>query len=287
MNKLSIRSLIAFLVTWSFIVLTLTGIVLYIVPHGRIAYWTHWSLLGLGKDQWSGIHMMFGGLFIVTGVWHLVFNWKPFKRYLADRVGGHLRIRSELALASALALAILVLSALALPPASWVFALNERVKDAWVTDPVQEPPFGHAEEVSLAGLARRTDLDLDAARTVLDAAGIRYQDTNDSLGTIAKRNNTTPAALYALMHTARTSVTAEDRPAATRAELEARWAGTGIGRRSVEWIAAELGVERQTALQRLKRAGVESDGSEQLRELADRYEDYSPIDLLALIALGQ
>ena len=50
-NKQSLRSLIAFLVTWAFAVLTVTGIVLYIVPQGRIAYWTHWSLAGLDKEQ--------------------------------------------------------------------------------------------------------------------------------------------------------------------------------------------------------------------------------------------
>ncbi len=52
-NKHSSRSLIAFMVTWSFAVLTVTGIVLYIVPQGRIAYWTLWSFLGLSKDQWG------------------------------------------------------------------------------------------------------------------------------------------------------------------------------------------------------------------------------------------
>ena len=82
-NKHSTRSLIAFLVTWSFLVLTLTGIVLYVVPEGRVAYWVHWSLAGMGKDQWAWVHMMFGGLFIVTGITHLYFNWKPFKAYFA------------------------------------------------------------------------------------------------------------------------------------------------------------------------------------------------------------
>ena len=66
-NKHTFRSITAFVVTWSFFVLTTTGIVLYIVPHGRVAYWTLWSLAGLEKDQWAGIHMTFGGVFIITG----------------------------------------------------------------------------------------------------------------------------------------------------------------------------------------------------------------------------
>ena len=57
-NKQSTRSLIAFLVTWAFLVLMVSGIVLYLVPQGRVAYWVHWSLAGLDKEQWAAVHMM-------------------------------------------------------------------------------------------------------------------------------------------------------------------------------------------------------------------------------------
>ena len=77
-NKQSLRAFVAFLVTWSFAVLGVTGLVLYVVPQGRVAFWTHWSLLGLGKTDWGNVHMLFGGVFIVTGILHLYFNWKPF-----------------------------------------------------------------------------------------------------------------------------------------------------------------------------------------------------------------
>ncbi len=60
-NKQSMRSFIACLVTWSFAILTVTELVLYIVPQGRVAFWTHWSLLGLGKARWTDVHMLFGG----------------------------------------------------------------------------------------------------------------------------------------------------------------------------------------------------------------------------------
>lgn len=50
-DKHPARSSTSFLVTWSFLVLTITGFVLYVVPHGRVAYWIHWSLAGMEKDQ--------------------------------------------------------------------------------------------------------------------------------------------------------------------------------------------------------------------------------------------
>ncbi len=39
-NSQPTRSFIAFLVTWSFLLLTITGIVPYVVPHGRVANWS-------------------------------------------------------------------------------------------------------------------------------------------------------------------------------------------------------------------------------------------------------
>jgi hypothetical protein len=37
-----------------FIVLALTGIVLFIMPHGRVAYWTDWRFLGLTEGLPTG-----------------------------------------------------------------------------------------------------------------------------------------------------------------------------------------------------------------------------------------
>jgi hypothetical protein len=44
----------------SFILLLLTAIILYIEPHGRVAYWTKWNFLGLEKHQWGNIHIFSG-----------------------------------------------------------------------------------------------------------------------------------------------------------------------------------------------------------------------------------
>lgn len=52
--------------------------------------------------------MMFGGMFIVTGVLHLYFNWKPFKKYLAARVQGHLALKREALIATAITIALFV-----------------------------------------------------------------------------------------------------------------------------------------------------------------------------------
>ncbi len=280
-NKQSTRSLIAFLVTWSFLVLTVTGIVLYIVPQGRVAYWVHWSLAGMEKDQWGWVHMMFGGVFIVTGVLHLYFNWKPFKQYLADRVKGHLAMKREVFIASAMTLVIILLSVFNLPPASWVIELNAWVKSAWVGSPELEPPFGHAEEVSLAGLARRMDLDLELAMSALRSQGIGFESQRDSLEKIARANHTTPMALYALIRQRQQPPEVVHAPMSPD-EIEARYAGTGLGRKRVAEICSTVGIDLEQGLAKLSAAGIEANGEEVARELADRY-GVSPIDLVKIM----
>ncbi len=38
----------------SFLIMTYTGIMLFLCPHGRVAYWSDWHFLGLSKNQYGG-----------------------------------------------------------------------------------------------------------------------------------------------------------------------------------------------------------------------------------------
>ncbi|RLB96386.1 MAG: hypothetical protein DRH90_24660 [Deltaproteobacteria bacterium] len=50
MNMKKITSLTSLI---SFLVLLLNSVVLYIVPHGRVANWADWRLWGLSKTDWG------------------------------------------------------------------------------------------------------------------------------------------------------------------------------------------------------------------------------------------
>ncbi len=283
-NKQSLRSLIAFLVTWAFVVLTVTGIILYIVPHGRIAYWTHWSLAGLGKEQWGWVHMMFGGIFIVTGALHLYYNWKPFKKYLAERISGKLNLSREFVVSLLLTLIVVVLSINNLPPASWVFELNDTIKSSWVTSPELEPPFGHAEEISLKGIAKRMRLDLDGAVRELKQNNIRFAPS-ESLDTIARNNNTTPMAIYGYISKHKEKVVRSGNKEWTPEDIEAEFSGTGLGRKNIAEMCEVAGVELKSCLARLKSGAISVNANDGVRDVATAH-DRNPIDLLKIILLS-
>jgi len=282
-NKQSLRSLTAFLVTWAFLVLTVTGIILYIVPQGRIAYWIHWSFAGLEKEQWGWVHMMFGGIFIVTGALHLYFNWKPFKKYLAERVKGELNLSRELVASLLLTIIMVTLSIYNLPPASWVFTLNDTIKSSWVTSHELEPPFGHAEEVSLKGIAKRMRLNLDSAVNELRQNNISF-DPGESLDTIARNNNTTPMVIFGYIGKHKKQAVPAGKKQWTPEDIEAEFSGIGLGRKSIAELCEVVGVDLTTCLTHLRKGGISATATDGVRDLATA-NNRNPIDLLKLILI--
>jgi len=281
-NKQSTRSLIAFVVTWAFGILTVTGLVLYVVPQGRVAFWTHWSLLGLSKEQWGDVHMMFGGLFIIAAIVHLYYNWKPFKKFLAERVKGRLQVKQEFVIAMVFSLIIVVMSVLHIPPVSWVFDLNEALKDSWVTRPELEPPFGHAEEVSLAGISRRMGLDLEKSVAALKHQGYQFNGPQDSLEKIAIVNGTTPMAVYEVIRPYELQPEPVPASGMTVEEVEDRFAGTGLGRKTLTEVCEKIDLAVSKCVERLSIKGYQVGTQEKLKETAERYE-INPIDVLTML----
>ena len=281
-NKQSSRSLTAFIVTWAFIVLTVTGIVLYVVPQGRIAHWVHWSLFGMSKDQWGWVHMMFGGVFIITGFLHFYFNWKPFKKYFADKVKDHFEIKREVLIATAITILIFVVSALNAPPASWVIELNDWIKGSWITSPELEPPYGHAEESSLAGISKKLGLDINQVIAHLDKADINYSGKKDTLDSIAQKNETTPMAIYEMIKVYKLTKKKIEVKKLSSGEIEALYSGTGLGRKTIAEICAEVGVPVKQGLDKLLKSGIEATAEDRAKPISEKY-DKRPIDLLEII----
>ena len=280
---LYLRSFTAFMVTAAFTVMVVTGIVLFVVPQGRIANWVDWSLLGLGKEAWGDVHILFGLIFLIAGIAHLYpFNWKPFKHYLAERVAGRIdfkRPKREAVAALAVSGLLLAGGIAAVPPFNSLYELNDWAKSAWVTSPEYEPPFGHAEELPLSSLARKTDMDLDRAMAELKARGIRFDGPRDRLDRIAHANGLSAMDVYMLIRPFERKPEMRTLAAHTPETVEADFEGTGIGRRTLAEICGNVGIDLATARARLTAAGIETADGETIRSIADRH-DMGPIDVL-------
>ena len=266
-KKTSYRAMTSLVTTWSFAIATVTGVVLYIVPEGRVANWTIWELWGLTKSGWADMHVIFSIVFVCVGIAHLVYNWKPFKNYMAERASGHVHVSRTVYGSLAIAGVFFGLTLFNLPPASWVLDLSSTFKHSWVVTPAYEPPFGHAEDVSLAGFSKRQRIDLDAAMLKLKASGLDVPTPDMALKDLAALNATTPMVIYDAIKglEPKTEIKAVYTPAA----VEAQFAGTGVGRRTLVEMAGILNMPVEKAQARLAARGIVVVGETKLKTIAE------------------
>jgi hypothetical protein len=281
-KRIHTRALTSFFVTTGFLVMAITGIILFLEPEGRIAYWVHWEFLGLTKTQWGNIHIVSSLLFIVAGIFHIYFNWKPLINYIINKVAGGLKLKKELAIAGVVSLCIIVGSIFAVPPLKYILDFNEFVKDSWVTKPEYEPPFGHAELMSMRSLARIKQIDLEKAVKALQEEGYTIERTDESLETIAETNDTSPMAIYQVM--IRFQAEKEPPPAGkyTVEDVDDLFAGSGVGRLTISDACQKAGVDLSTVKQRLTENEIEYQEDETLKDIAEGNGIY-PLDLLKIM----
>ncbi|NQU42330.1 DUF4405 domain-containing protein [bacterium] len=267
----------------TFTIMAVTGLVLFIMPPGRIAYWTHWRLAGLGKDHWGNVHIVSSLFFILSGILHVYYNWRPFWSYIKEKASAGLRLRAEMWAATVLIVLLVAGSLLPLPPLTSILRLNAYFKEVWVDDPALEPPFGHAELLSLSGFSRKMDIELPEAVKALREAGIEFDSARQSLEKIARANGVPPVRLYQIIRPFQKEPAQIPVEGGLTAEaVEGRFAGTGIGMKTIAEIATQTGTEAGLLAERLRQAGLDFDNSDSLREISER-NGQNPLEVLKIM----
>lgn len=279
------RGLTSLMTVAGFLVMSITGLVLYFVPEGRVAYWTDWTLWGLTKIQWGNIHILSSIMFLVAGSFHIYFNWKVPWSYLKDKVKGGVRLKKELALSVAVMLWVIIGGIYPHQPISWLLDFNEYLKDAWVISKEYEPPFGHAEEVSLSSLTKKTDIPLDKALAELKKQGYTAQP-NQSILEIARANGLTPMGVFAVIKKHQVAAKAAAGTVYTEQMVEEKFSGSGIGQKTVADIAALTGVSAKTITAHLAALGWDMKPDEGLKQAAGRWKVTPLVFLKAMLVEG-
>jgi hypothetical protein len=268
-RRFSWKPFTSFIVTLAFVVIALSGAVLYVAPSGRVANWSHWTLAAADKAAWQALHTVFATMFLIAAAFHLYFNWNVLLAYLRSKASAGMRMKRELSAASALTAGIFVMTLAGLPPFSTVMEVGETAKNSWAA-PEDEPPVPHAEELTLAKFGEAAHLPVDRLVANLSQAGIAA-GVDDVIGDIADRSGLAPMDLFVKM----------------RGELEAPAQaiveGGGYGRKTVEQVAAQLRVPLDQGLARLASLGVQARPADNLRALADS-SGRSAIDLVKAMA---
>jgi hypothetical protein len=287
-RQFSWRALTSMMTTGGFLIMGVTGLMLFATPEGRLAYWVDWSLGGLTKEQWGAIHVTSSLLFLIAGFVHLWFNWRQFVAYLRHRMQQRVSIRPE-APAASLLLAVLVAGTLwGVPPFTWVLDLSALIKASWSVDASLEPPFGHAEEATLDTLALRTATPAVAIIGAIRDSGYSATSTSETMRAIADRNGVSPAEIWAEVAKRVPSVIPApvDASAPWTPELvDQRFEGAGFGAKTLEQVAKELGLATDDVLKKLSDAGITARAADRLKAAAETAKT-TPTELLKVILVS-
>lgn len=98
-QRFALRAMTSVLITCSFLLLLVSGVVLFLAPPGRIANWNGWTVLGMGKHDWGGLHTWFALIFLAAAVLHVYYNWRVLMAYFKHRHTRRVAFRLEWAVA--------------------------------------------------------------------------------------------------------------------------------------------------------------------------------------------
>ncbi len=200
MNKLSLRRYISVGLALSFLMIAITGLVLYIAPPGRVARWINWIFLGMDRAQWETQHTIFSYLFLFFGLIHLFqVNWKPFLSYLKRKTVIAKRGNREAYLALATALLVFFLTYFEVPPLISVMDFGNKLSDTWENN-IGKPPVQGIEDMTLDEIADMffgsdSEMLIEQVRN----AGYVTGSSEQSLLELARSNGVSPMKLYSVI----------------------------------------------------------------------------------------
>lgn len=296
------RGFISLLIALSFIFAFISGVILYLSPQGRIAYWINWKFLWLTKTDWTNIHIIFCLIFVIAAFFHIYYNWNVLLNYIYSKAKKIMNLKRELAIICFLLIISFIGSLKPFPPFSFIIKFNEYLKTVWIKSPEYEPPYGHAELLSLEEFSKRRNIDLNQAIRVLNEKGVRIQSPKESIGLIAKNNNLSPLQVYEIIkplegktsavETKDLSMTTNGRNLQnkiskwTKDEIIREFEGRGIGKKTLKQICVENKIDINKAIAKLRNKGFEVNQEETLKQIADK-NNTSPIEVLVEILIDE
>jgi len=253
----SLRRIVSLTALFTFL-MVYTGVILFFVPEGRVAYWVNWKMLGLTKTQYAEIHTVACLLFLVVSILHIYLNWKPIVNYLKNSAK-KLIIATPNFVVAFLITAIFLLGGLyKFTPFDKFLKIGTRAEEYW-SETFGEPPFGHAELVGLKSFCNKMDIDYDEAVKLLENKGIAVKEENETLLDIAKRAGMAPAGIYSVIKKAKKLDTSENMGIIIPSRL---------GKKSLAKVCNEYSVDLEKAMETLNERGFSVNPDMLIRDIA-------------------
>lgn len=272
-RKFKFRSLTSFLMFTSFIILSITGLILFIVPPGRVAKWVNWQLFWLDKEQWTAVHTLFSFLFLGFGILHIYYNWRVLINSLLDKIKGGLKRKQEAFATLLITIILLTGTILEIPPFQSIMDLGEYFKESWEKKE-EVAPIPHAESLTIAEISKILNLDVETAQKRLNKAGIKKIGEKDALKDIAEKNQSSPFKIYQII----AGKTSQEKNSVNNNNM----GGKGIGRMKLEQICIRFTLDCNKIREIFRQKKIKYQEDQIFKEIADE-NGKSPKELWEMI----
>ena len=263
----SFRRFISLCIGFSFLIMSYTGIILFLSPKGRVANWTNWQILGLDKTQYANLHVTFMVLFLVGMLFHIYLNWNALINYLKNRSREFSLFTKEFFLALGFNLLFLFGTLYYWVPFEQFLDFQNDIKASWERK-IDQAPYGHAELSTLEEFSMRTNSTLLTITAQLNAHKIQGVNPSKTIAQIAKENNKSPAQIFDIIN--------------TKPQSQSPVSGGGYGKFTLKEASIQQAFELEKALQIIHEKGFNATENSTLKESADSLH-VKPIELLELL----
>ncbi|MFH1716738.1 MAG: DUF4405 domain-containing protein [Planctomycetota bacterium] len=247
----SLRAFASVLAGLSFVLMAVTGLVLFIAPSCRIARDSSWVVWGHDKDQWIAVHVWLSIAFVTASFIHIYLNWAVLTNYFKTRLHKGLAFRSEWISALAICVVIYAGASYGVAPFSSLMLWKET--------------FKHSETGGQGFRGGRA--------WPQGAAGQQIQGLHGYSSSIEQ-----PLPVGACDSCDLTAETAECAEESLKSGISACSAGSavsspqagGMGRKTLRQFCSDEGIELSWAVSHLKTQGLTVRDTMTMREIADR-----------------
>lgn len=275
--KFDWKSFISFGLLFSFIIITVTGIALYIAPPGRVAKWIIWDFLGLEKTEWEAVHTIFSYIFVILGIFHTFsINWKAMFSYFKKKSKDGINRKKELVASLILIIAGYFGTIYEIQPFKAVMDLGEYASESWEKKE-EAAPMPHTEAMTIIELSEKV-VKLKPVQIIekLKKSNIIVKDDKQTLDEIGRANKITPFEVYNLI-VKNTEI--------KKTSSNSLKTGSGFGRKTLSDIAIILKTDIKTLIDKLKASGIEANKDDKIRDIADIARK-SPLEIIDILKEG-
>lgn len=268
---ISSRRFISLCITFSFLIMSYTGIILFLAPKGRVAHWTNWQLLGLDKSQYSNLHVTFMVLFLIGMLFHIYLNWRPLVNYLKNKSRHFSLLTKEFLFALGLNLLFIIGTLYYWVPFNQFLNFQDTLKASWEKS-INKAPYGHAELSTLEEFAQKVGRDASTILLQLNASKLSGISLTQTIEQIAKENGKSPAQIFDIIN--------------AKVPAKNLNGGGGYGKLTLKEASIQHSFNLENALLLISEKGVKVSESSTLKEIANTLQ-IKPIELLEMFKTPQ